>query len=163
MANREGHLEALYARHVPTVTRIAYLLTGDAQRAQDIAHDAFIKASSKVLRLRRPDAFGAYLTRTAVNLCKRYGERRAIERRHLEREAALARDTTTEVDVESRDEVLRLLDALPPRQRAALVLKFYADLPESEIAEVLGCAPGTVKSLVSRGIAAVREQLGGSL
>lgn len=153
-------LEGLYRQHVPKNIRIAYLLMGDLEVARDLVHDAFIKSSGRLHTLRNPDAFGAYMTRTVVNLSKRHRERRALERRHLESEAVGSRRHSLQPDLASRDEVLTTLRRLPHRQRAVLVLRFYEDLPEAEIAELLGCAVGTVKSLISRGLAALRERVG---
>jgi RNA polymerase sigma-70 factor (sigma-E family) len=153
-------LEALYRQHVPRVTRVAYLLVGDINLAYDLAHDAFIRTSGKLYTLKSPEAFGSYITRTVINLCKRHRQRHYLEQRHLREEIVKTPRYTYQPDVGATDEVVREMRALPHRQRTALVLRFYADLSEAQIAEVLGCPVGTVKSLISRGLAKLRERLG---
>jgi RNA polymerase sigma-70 factor (sigma-E family) len=160
VTERTGRIESLYRQHVARVTRIAYLLVGDAAVAQEIAHDAFIRTCGRLHSMRDPSAFGAYLTRTTVNLCKRHRQRRALELRHLDRQAASVPAYVSQPDVETKDQVLGILRALPHRQRAAIVLRFYGDLSESDIADALGCPPGTVKSLISRGLQRLRAELG---
>ncbi|HEV2754385.1 MAG TPA: sigma-70 family RNA polymerase sigma factor [Actinomycetota bacterium] len=155
-----GRLERLYVRHVPRVTRIAFLLVGDAEAARDLAHEAYLRTSRRLHTLRNPDAFGAYMTRTAINLSKRHRVRRERERRYVERASGELRTETVPPDVATQDELVRALRELPQRQRAALVLRFYADLPDADIAEALGSPVGTVRSLISRGLAALRKQLG---
>ncbi|MDQ3981511.1 MAG: SigE family RNA polymerase sigma factor [Actinomycetota bacterium] len=158
---RTGRLESLYRQHAARATRVAYLLVGDAGLAQELAHDAFIRTSGKIHTLRDPNAFGAYLTRTTINLCKRHHQRKSLERRHVDLAGPTIPAHVPPPDVGTKDEVMRVVRALPHRQRAAIVLRFYADLSESDIADTLGCPVGTVKSLISRGLAKLRTQLGG--
>lgn len=160
MSHEPGLLERLYRQHVAKNVRIAYLLTGDLEVARELVHDAFVKTSGKLHTLRNPEAFGAYMTRAVINASKRHRERRALERHHLEREASAPHPHALQPDVATQDEVLTALRALPHRQRAALVLRYYSDLPEAEIADVLGSPLGTIKSLISRGLAGLREQMG---
>lgn len=160
-----GLVERLYREHVARNVRIAYLLTGDLEAARDLVHDAFVRTSGRLHTLRNPDAFGAYLTRTVINLSKRHRERgalerRFLERRFLERERATATPNAMQPDIATRDQLLTALRGLPHRQRAALVLRYYEDLSEADIADVLGCALGTVKSLLSRGLAGLRARVG---
>jgi DNA-directed RNA polymerase specialized sigma24 family protein len=92
----------------------------------------------------------AYLRRSVVNACRSDGRRARHDRaaRHLQLVTG---------DVAAPDVLFDVLNSLPYRQRAALVLQFYEGLPQSEIAEVLGCREGTVASLVSRGLAQLRR------
>lgn len=150
-------LEELYVRHAPDAIRLAYLLTGDRALAEDLVQDAFVKVAGRLGHLRSPEAFYPYLRRTIVNLSKNHFRRRAVERAYL----ALAGPDDVPTDgtegrVVARESMRRALLGLPPRQRAAIVLRFYEDLPEERIAEILRCRPGTARSLVSRGVAALR-------
>jgi RNA polymerase sigma-70 factor (sigma-E family) len=146
----------LYRMHLPSATRLAYLLTGDRAAAEDVAQDAFLKAASRIGGLRDEAAFGAYLHRSVVNRVRNRARRLTLERAH-------ARDGTPVPyelpDVATRDRLWLALQRLPHRQRAALVLRFYLDLSEADTADRLGCRPGTVKSAVSRGLAALRADL----
>ena len=152
-------LSDLYARHVPESVRLAYLLTGDRGVAEDLAQDAFVRVAGRFVHLRNPDAFGQYLQRTVVNLSKNHVRRRSVERAYVD-----ARRGEPEV-VDDRPEAARmtvrraLLD-LPERQRAAIVLRFWLDLPEDQAADVLRCRPGTFRSLVSRGMQRLRDAIG---
>jgi RNA polymerase sigma-70 factor (sigma-E family) len=161
---RVGRLAELYGRHAPAALRLAYLLTGDAAAAEDLCHDAFVRVASRLFSIRDPEAFGAYLRRTIVNLAGMRARRRTIERRALARTAAERTDAGErdrgERDLETRDELWTALLGLPVRQRAALVLRYYEDLSELQTAEILRCPQGTVKSLVSRGLASLRRQIG---
>lgn len=109
--------------------------------------------------LRDPRAFPAYLRRTVVNLANSFFRRRRLERAYLERESRAPEAFHPEHDPGTRDALWRVLHALPPKQRAAVVLRFYEDLSEEETARLLGCPKGTVKSLVSRGLEALRRAL----
>jgi RNA polymerase sigma factor (sigma-70 family) len=93
-----------------------------------------------------------------VNLARSHFRRRRVERAYLEREGPAVVEPP-EQDPGARDEMWQALQRLRARQRAALVLRFYEDLTEAQTAEVLGCAVGTVKSLVSRGLEQLRTDL----
>jgi RNA polymerase sigma-70 factor (sigma-E family) len=159
----DRRLADLYLRHSPGGLRLAYLLTGDRALAEDLVQDAFVQLAARLRHLRQPEAFDAYLRRTIVNLAKNHFRRRRVERAYLGREAQTGAETehTREPDVVTV-EVMRLaLGRLPIRQRAAVVLRFYEDLPEREIAELLRCRPGTARSLISRGVQALRTEMRG--
>src|SRR6266576_4362892 len=81
-----GRLAELYVRHAAEATRLAYLLTGDRQLAEDLVQDAFVKLAGRLVHLRDPGAFHAYLRRTVVNLSNSHFRRRKVERAYLERE-----------------------------------------------------------------------------
>jgi RNA polymerase sigma-70 factor (sigma-E family) len=147
----------LYARHVPAGTRLAYLLTGDRQRAEDLAHEAFVRCVGRFAHLRAHRAFDAYLRRAIVNLHTSGVRRRYVERAWLRREGPrLAGAAASLPDVAGREDMWRALSTLPARQRAALVLRYYEDLSERDAADVLGCSVAAVKSLVARGTEALR-------
>jgi RNA polymerase sigma-70 factor (sigma-E family) len=156
-----GDVEELYRRHVPDAVRLAYLLTGDHAAAQDIAQDAFLAAAAKFRMLRDPSRFQGYLRRTVVRsvLMRRRSSERESARIDRSRSGAQDHAVGAHTGVGDRLVVADALDRLPVRQRAALVLRYWHDLPEREIARVLGCAPGTVKSLLSRALATLREEV----
>jgi RNA polymerase sigma-70 factor (sigma-E family) len=151
-----GRLADLYARHAGEAIRLAYMLTGDRQLAEDLVQDAFVRLAGRLVHLRDPAAFDAYLRRTVVNLTNSYFRRKRLERAYLRRTAAEPVPTADTPDTDRRDELWRDLQRLPARQRTAIVLRIYEDLPEQRVAEILGCRPGTVRSLLSRGLAELR-------
>ena len=155
----ERTLEDLYRRHFPEAARLAFLLTGDRVLAEDLAQEAFVRLTGRFAHLRNREAFGAYLRRTVVNLVKNQFRRRAVERRYLEAERPRTPPADLQPDVATSELVRWALMELPPRQRLALVLRYYEDLSERQIGEAIGCAPGTVKSLLSRGTATLRERM----
>lgn len=139
--------------------RTAYLMVGDRGLAQDLLQEALTKTYVAWPRLRDPGRAEAYtrkaITTTAITWYRRrsWGERptdSAPERTHV--------DHVDELTM--RDLLWDALQSLPPRQRAAIVLRFYEDLSEARTAEVLGCAPGTVKSQVHAGLRKLRDHLG---
>jgi RNA polymerase sigma-70 factor (sigma-E family) len=155
-----GRLADLYVRHGDDALRLAYLLTGDRQLAEDLVQDAFVRLAGRFLDLRNPDAFPAYLRKTVVNLARMHFRRQKVERAYLVRERREPQPVTALPDVASYELAKQALLGLTPRQRAAVVLRFYEDLSETQIADVLGCRPGTVKSLLARGLEALRGTMG---
>jgi RNA polymerase sigma-70 factor (sigma-E family) len=156
-----GRLGTLYRRHADRAIRLAYLLTGDRALAEDLVQDAFVKLAGRLAHLRDPDAFDAYLRRTVVNLANSHFRRKRLERAYVERLKQAPSPEVESDDPGMRDDLWRRLQALPERQRAALILRFYEDLSEQRIADVLGCRPGTVKSLLSRGLQSLRGGMRG--
>jgi len=157
-----GPLARLYEEHSARAFRLAYLLTGDHDLAEDLVQDAFVKMIGRFADLRNPESFGVYLRRTLVTLSYGTFRRRRTERTYLARERGLAARTSDAFpDVERKDELWTQMQRIAPRQRAALVLRYYEDLSEQQAADVLGCSLRTVKSLVTRGIQAMRDQQGG--
>ena len=150
-------LAELYVRFAPGGIRLAYLLTGDRSLAEDLVQEAFVRFVGRLHPLRDPGAFDAYLRRTIINLSKNHFRRRALERTDLERRARQQAPVAEERDVSEYEAMRIALLGLPVRQRAAIVLRYYEDLPEPQIAELLRCRPATVRSLVSRGLEALRR------
>ena len=154
----------LYRQHAPQAVRFAALLLGGEADASDVVHDAFLRSAGRVLTLRSPDAFGAYLRRAVLREVQQRhraaGRREAREvRAHAESDSrGTAVDTAGTVGV--RIDMRRALLVLPPQERAAVILRYWLDLPEAEMAIVLGCRPGTVKSRLSRGLATLRTVIG---
>ena len=141
---------SFYATEWPGAVRLAGLLTQDARVAEDLAQEAFARVFPKWDRIERPHA---YLRVAIVNACRTWQARRRTERTKL----PLLADT--EASELGFDALADAVAALPYRQRAALVLRYYLDLKESEIADAIGCRPGTVKSLTSRALAALRKEV----
>jgi RNA polymerase sigma-70 factor (sigma-E family) len=152
-----GLLAELYLAHATDAVRFAYLLTGDRSLAEDLVQDAFVKVAGRPLRLRDDGAFYGYLRKAIVNLARSAGRHRQVERRYLERTAGRREIAAHDPDAVEREAMRGALLLLPIRQRTAIVLRFYEDLSEAQIAEVLKCRPGTVKSLISRGVDALRD------
>jgi RNA polymerase sigma factor (sigma-70 family) len=144
-------LEALYRREHRDLVRLAHLVVGDGARAEELVHDAFLRLAPHVGRTENP---GGYLRTTVVNLCRDDQRRAAVARRHVpERPLAVA---PPPVPAESTA-VWQALRDLPARQRTALALRYYADLPTDEIARLLDARPATVRSLLHRGLATLKE------
>ena len=155
-AGLRSRLADAYARSAPGGIRLAYLLTGDRNLAEDLVQEAFVRFVGRLRFLRDPDAFEPYLRRTIVNLSKNHFRRRAVERAYLEREGPRIEDVSTDPDVATHDSLRSALLRLPLRQRAALALRYFEDLPDATIAELLRCRPATVRSLVARGLETLR-------
>ena len=151
----------MYERHAPGAVRLAYLMTGDRQVAEDIAQDAFVKVAGRFHDLRSQDAFGPYFRRAVVNLCNSHFRRQTVERAFLRKEATAPPPASTPPDVERRDSLRVALLALPPRQRAAIVLRYFEDMSEAQTGELMGCSAGAVKSLVARGMQTLRIEIEG--
>src|SRR6059058_3771323 len=140
-----GKLAELYVRYADGAVRLAYLTTGDLALAEDLVQDAFVRLAGRLVHLRDPGAFEAYLRRTVVNLSRSHFRRRKVERVYLERErgATWLGPQWPGRPLEDREDLWRALGRLSRRQRAALVLRFYEDLSERKVAEILRCRPGT--------------------
>lgn len=158
---RPSRLEELYSEHVAGAVRLAFLVTGDEQQAQDIAQEAFVRIAGRFQDLRSPDAFPAYLRVTVLNLARGHLRRLRTQRDYLRRHDD--REDTVEIaaGADARDEMWEALRKLPYRQRAALVLRYYEDLSERQTADALGCSVSAVKSLVTRGLQVLRDEVGG--
>ncbi len=143
--------EAYVAARTPALMRTSYLLTGDWQRAEDLLQTALMRCYGRWDRIREPDA---YVRRALVVTYAGWRRRRWVgEAPGLVPERA-GEDAIG--PAAERADMLRLLAELPPRQRAVVVLRYYEDLPEAEVAALLGISPGTVKSQASRALARLR-------
>jgi RNA polymerase sigma-70 factor (sigma-E family) len=157
-----GRLEDLYVQHLPGAVGLAYLLTGDRHRAEDLAQEAFVRLCGRFRHLRDPQAFAAYLRKTVVNVHLSGLRRARVERAYLERQRGDVVEMQADVpDVEVQSDLWEALQRLPPRQRAAVVLRYYEDLSERESADILRCSVAALKSLVKRGMESLRDQLRG--
>jgi RNA polymerase sigma-70 factor (sigma-E family) len=162
---RDREMAALFDRYYAPMCRLAYVILGDAAVAEEIVMDALVKTFSGWARIRDPARIDAYLRRAVVNLC-----RSRIRRRMLEARVAAAQRATPAPPSEwdpDRHETGRLVweavQGLPERQRACVVLRYYDDLSEAQIADALGCSTGTVKSQLSKARAKLEDALEASL
>ena len=157
--SRASRLEEAYLRNAPAGLRFAYFLTGDREQAEDLVQEAFVRVAGRFGHLKMDDRFDAYLRRTIVNLFTSGLRRRRLERRWIEREAQPAARATAPAADESaaRDDMWVRLQALPVRQRAAVVLRYYEDLSEEDTAALLGCSVGAVNQLVVRATRVLRD------
>ena len=157
-ARAGGRFAELYSTHALGAVRLAYLLTGDRELAEDLTQDAFIKVVGRFHDLRNRDAFGAYLRTAIVNLVRSHFRRIKLERKHLAAERGRAHAATVDVpDLGTRDELRVALLRLPVRQRAAVVLRYFEDLSEQQAGDVLGCSAAAVKALVARAMETLRD------
>lgn len=141
-----------YGAEYPRMVRVALLMTGSAETAQDVVQDSFVGVWRRWDQIRDPPG---YLYRSVVNGCRSHVRRRSREQRL--RSGRSRDEAGSSVAPAGTDELSDALALLPHRQRAALVLRFYDDLSEAETAAVLGCRPGTIGSLVHRGLAQLRR------
>ena len=146
-------LEQVYTRLRSPMVRLAHLLTGSVEVAEDVVQDAFVSCSRHWSRL---DIADAYIRRAVINHARSALRRVGRER---DKTARYGRVTPVAVGLPELDETWGVLRRLPDRQRMAVVLRFYEDLPEAEIAELLGCRLGTVKSLIHRALARLSKEI----
>lgn len=142
--------DACYRDSAPWLARLAYLLTADRGAAEDLVQDAFAGLLRHFDTVENPRA---YLRVTLVRLA---GRRRHREQRRADAHRLVARRDAVSDDA---NEMFDAIAKLPPRQRAVVVLRYYEGLSEREIGDALGCAPGTVKSLASRALDRLREEI----
>lgn len=138
----------LYRERYQPMVRLAYLLTGDRAVAEELVQDAFVSVHRNWARATNPPA---YLRTAVVNATRSWGRHRTLE---LHR-----RPTHPDPSVLVADEMWDTLQVLPMRQRTAIVLRFYEDLPDARIAEVLGCREATVRTAIHRGLARLRKEI----
>ena len=142
--------EAFYRSRFADAVRLAHLLSGDASIAEDLAQDAFERVRHRFERLSAP---WAYLRAAVVNACRSHHRSRA-------REAVRIRKAGVSANSElGARELLDAVDALPYRQKAVIVLRYYEDLSEHDRALALNCRPGTVKSLASRALQRLSQEI----
>ncbi|HVF06617.1 MAG TPA: SigE family RNA polymerase sigma factor, partial [Frankiaceae bacterium] len=151
---------SLFRAHYAGLVRLAVLLVGDDAGAEDVVQDAFARLHRRWARLRDEEAAYGYLRASVVNGSRSRLRRLRVARRHHEPPATDAPSPEADAILrEEHAEVRRALDLLPRRQREVLVLRFYANLAEADIADTLGISRGAVKSHAFRGIAALTRTL----
>lgn len=158
----DAALRVLYAAHWGRLVRLAAVLLGSTSAAEEVVQDAFVSMYRRWHRLQDPEAAGAYLRASVVNGCRSAYRHRTVEERH--RPAAPPEPAGPEERATQRDDdaaVLAALRRLPARQQEVLVLRYYLDASEAEIADLVGISRGSVKTHAHRGIAALRSSLAG--
>ncbi len=141
-------LEDLYRERRVGFVRLAYLMIGDQRIAEELVQDAFVAAEPKWPEIDHP---AAYIRTAVVNRCRSWARRE-----HLARKQPV--DAPESIEIEP-DEMWDALQHLDEKYRAAIVLRFYEDLPDDEIADALDCAQATVRSLVKRGLDQLRLEI----
>jgi RNA polymerase sigma-70 factor (sigma-E family) len=150
----------IYAAHYRSLVRLGALLLRDVGAAEEVVQDSFIAMHGAWRRLRDPDRALAYLRQSVVNRSRSVLRHRTVELRHAPSpmpDAASAEHGA--MGALEHQDVIVALRRLPERQREVLVLRYYADLSEADIAETIGISRGAVKSHASRGMAALRTTL----
>ncbi|WP_433188145.1 SigE family RNA polymerase sigma factor [Actinoallomurus sp. CA-150999] len=154
-------LTTIFREHHLELIRMALFIVGDQPTAEDVVQDAFAAVHRRFDRLRDPRNALPYIRAAVLNGCRGVLRRRAIARRFGGAyEPPIWSAESAALLGEDRREVFLALRSLPRRQREALVLRYYLDLSEAEIAEVMGVSRGTVKSTTSRALAALAGRLG---
>lgn len=163
LPERDEQMTALFDRHYTPMCRLAFVILGDAALAEEIVMEALVKTFSGWGRIRDLEHVDAYLRRAVVNLCRSKIRRNSIESRVNATIHHREQRRPPEWDVEQHETgrmVWAAVQGLPERQRACVVLRYFDDLPEADIAGVLGCSVGTVKSQLSKARAKLERALG---
>jgi RNA polymerase sigma-70 factor (sigma-E family) len=153
--------EEFASTRLAALLRYAVMLTGDPDRAEDLVQETMVRAQLNWRRIARTAAPESYVRRILTNLFfdwRRGSWVRRVLLRPEPDESLPGRGDHPEQSAD-RDEVWQWLARLPRRQRAALVLRYYEDLPDGDIAEILGCAVGTVRAHISRALATLRAEV----
>lgn len=155
-------LAALHRDNYRALVRLATVVVGDVGLAEQVVQDAFVRLALRWRGLRGLDNPAAYLQRSVLNGCRTLLRRHRVEERHGARRTVQAAITGPEPAALAGEEQARVMAALrrlPERQREALVLRFYLDLPEAEMAAAMGVSAGSVKTHVHRGLAGLAALL----
>ncbi|MFJ6568892.1 SigE family RNA polymerase sigma factor [Streptomyces sp. NPDC091292] len=155
------HLTETYRAHYRSLLGLAALLLDDTASCEDVVQEAFIRVHSARKRVRDPDKTLAYLRQTVVNLSRSALRRRILGLKLLSKPMPdMASAEEGAYDQLERDALIKAMRGLQRRQREVLVLRYFADMTESQVAETLGISLGSVKAYGSRGIAALRVAMG---
>lgn len=156
----DAALTALYTAHYRSLVRLASLLLDDVGTSEEVVQDAYVKMHGAWGRIRDPEAAVGYLRTTVVNLSRSRMRRLQVARKHAPKPMPDAESAEQgALDRLERDRLVSALRCLPARQRECLVLRYYADLSEAQIAEAMGISTGAVKSHASRGMATLRARM----
>ena len=162
VAHADGVVAALHRAHYRDLVRLAGLLLQDRGASEEVVQDAFVQLHLRWRRLRDPERAAAWLRSAVLNGARSRLRHLEVRRRHTARPATdlpSAEDAALAGAVHSR--VLDAVGRLPPRQREAVVLRYYLDLSEAEMAAAMGISAGSVKTHLHRGIAALHTSLEG--
>ena len=161
--NSDTLVAQLFEQEGAALVRMARLFTDDRNAAEDLVQEAFIRLHKSAHRIHSEDKAASYLRSIVINLTRDHNRRGLMSLRHQE---AVPAGTTPEAPEDRLlldEEQMRLLDevrALSPRQRDCIFLRFYLELSEREIADVLSISPNSVKTHCRRGLASLRETIG---
>jgi RNA polymerase sigma-70 factor (sigma-E family) len=158
-AQRDVDFADVFAARWPRLLRTTYAVTGDRQLAEDTLQSAFAKAYAAWARVSGADDPVAYVRRIAINVALQHHRRASTRRESVVEHTPEQPERAREDDLLAHDEVWVAIRTLPPRQRAVVVLRYYEDLSERQIADVLRCRPGTVKSQASAALTTLRARL----
>jgi RNA polymerase sigma-70 factor (sigma-E family) len=151
----------LYAAHYTRLVRLSFLLIHDHGRAEEVVQDAFVALHGRWRRLRDPHKTLAYLRQAVVNRSRSELRHRAVvDRNPVQPQPPRESAEDTAIADSVRADLLAAVDRLPRRQREVLILRYFLDLSEAEIADALSISRGSVKSHSSRGITALRSVWG---
>lgn len=157
------HLTETYRAHYRSLLGLAALLLDDPASCEDVVQEAFIRVHSARRRVRDPQKTLAYLRQTVVNLSRSTLRRRILGMKLLTKSMPnVASAEECAYDQLERDDLIRAMRGLQRRQREVLVLRYFADMTEAQVAKTLGLSLGSVKAYGSRGIAALRVAMGAS-
>jgi len=158
--NADRAVTELYAEHYRALVRLAAMLVRDTQTAEEVVQDAFVAMHDGWQRLRDNEKALAYLRQAVVNRSRSVLRHRAVVDKNLQKAPPdMPSAEHGALVLLERDAVVAALRGLPERQREAIVLRYYADLSEAEIAATMDISRGAVKSHTSRGMAALRAAL----
>jgi RNA polymerase sigma-70 factor (sigma-E family) len=153
-------VEELYAAHYRRLVRLSVLLVRDLGTAEEVVQDSFVAMHGKWRGLKDPDRALGYLRRSVVNRARSAHRRHLVAAKH--QPTAIGDEASAESHVmsaQTRAAVMDALHQLPTRQREVLVLRYYSDLSEAQIADALDISRGAVKSHAHRGMTALRTTL----
>lgn len=142
-------VDTLYRNYFPSLMRVAFLMSDSTAAAEDAVHDVFVRCAPRLHEIEHPPSD---LRAAVVNECR--AQHRRWRRDHQSQVPELLDEFPHEL-VETR----AALGRLSPRKRAAVVLRYFVDIPDAEIATVLGCRPATVRTLLHRAMTELKEDL----
>lgn len=154
-----GEVAAFCRREHRRLVGLLALYVGDRAVAEELAQETLVRVCERWPQVREMASPSGWVSRVALNLASSRWRRLSAERRATIRHGA-ATDAVHDVDTAATLAVRVAVAGLPPRQKHALVLRYYADLPVAEVADAMGCPVGTVKSLLSRATATLRDESG---
>jgi RNA polymerase sigma-70 factor (sigma-E family) len=157
-----AEFERFAAANADELIRTAYLMAGDRGDAEDIVQECMLRLARKWPRVRKMEHPGAYARRVMVNLVldgRHQRARRTLELATTAPEPPAGLSDQSAASLDARADLIWALRGLSPRHRAVVVMRYFSDLPEAEVAAILGCSVGTVKSSASRALTRLRLTL----
>ena len=164
--DRDALVAQLFDQEGAALVRLARLFTDDRNAAEDLVQEAFIRLHKSAHRIHSPVKAAPYLRSIVINLARDHNRRGLMSLRHQEAAPAGTSPEAPEDRLLLNEEQMLLLDevrALSPRQRDCILLRFYLEMSEQEIADAMSISPNSVKTHCRRGLASLRETIGGEL